>query len=302
MTDFTAFIEKYYANAAESQIADVSRFLNHFNELLKDENPADFLKNKDALCRLFYMQKLGSITRTHYQKIKEYLLKLFDWFDVDGQVPSQTEVIDSGEYICFFRDLDSALAFIDKVGENRLTNYQPLTDLITIKALFVLGWYGFSLREIAELKKSAIVVRNNDSGSVVTHGKNVVIKGNAFTVLFLLKYLESYKSLPNGRVRTFKDYEEYMFRPTNKSDSPLKEDHLVQMLRRFNAQVPFASRQNIAFRYIHVNAMFVKILEDKSDKPLLDKIINITHCSDKQAYSYRTQYLSWLKLIENNVI
>lgn len=301
MLDCNAFIAKYYPNATEFQSTDITRFINRFNEVVGDNTPETTLTDTGMLCRLFYLQRLSSITRTHYQKIKEYILLLFDWFGVDSAVPSREEVIKSGEFICYFKDLKSAMLFIDEVGESKLPDYNPLADLITIKSLFILGWYGLSLNEISCLKKSAVSMHDK-IGYVNLDDRNVEIDESSANVLMSLKYLDSYKSLPNGKMKYFKGGEEFMFRATAGDCEQVKEDHLVQMLKRFNSQVPFYLKQNIAFRYIHVNAMFVEIYDDKTDKPLIDKITQVTKCSPKQAYSYKTQYLAWVEMIDKKII
>lgn len=301
MLDCNAFIAKYYPNATETQAMDITRFVNRFEEVTGEKTPQETLTDTTTLCRLFYLQRLSSITRTHYQKIKEYLLNLFDWFDIKGEIPSREDVIKSGEFICFFKDLDSALTFIDKVGDNKLTDYNPNADLVTIKTIFILGWYGLSLAEIAGLKKSA-VNEKIDNGYIVLENRTVAIDKRYFENVIALKHLDSYKSLPNGKIKYFKGGEDFMFRSTAGDCEQVKENHLVQMLKRFNSQVPFYLKQNIAFRYIHVNAMFIEIYNDKTDKPLIEKITQVTKCSPKQAYSYKTQYLAWVEMIDKKII
>lgn len=301
MLDCNAFIAKYYPNATETQAMDITRFIKRFEEVMGDKTPQETLTDTTAICRLFYLQRLSSITRTHYQKIKEYLLNLFDWFEVKSEVPTHDDVIKSGEFICFFKDLDSALTFIDKVGDSKLVDYNPNADLVTIKTIFILGWYGLSLDEIAGLRKSA-VNEKVDAGYIVLENRTVAIDKRYFESIIALRYLDSYKSLPNGKVKYFKGSEEFMFRAAAGDCEQLKVDHLVQMLKRFNSQVPFNLKQSIAFRYIHVNAMFVEIYNDKTDKPLIEKITQVTKCSPKQAYSYKTQYLAWVDMIDKKVI
>lgn len=301
MLECDAFLRSYYPSAVDFQSKDVSRFINRVNEVIDGDN-YEGLKDKATVCKLFYLQRLSSITRTHYQKIKEYLINLYDWLDVAGVIPSHEEVIKAGEYICFFRDLDSALKFIDNVGSLKLKNYNPLEDLVTIKTIYILGWYGLSLSDVAGLKKDDVQRKKNGDGYIEVPNGKIEIQKEYFDIIEAQKRLISYQSLPNGILRTLKGSEAYLFRTTSEDCEEIKSEHIVQMLKRFNANVPFYLKQNIAFRYIRTNALFVDIYRDTSDKPLIKKVEDATKCSPKQAYSYRTQYLAWVEMIENGII
>lgn len=296
------FIDKYYPGATDARKADAERFLNRAEEVIGDKAPEDVLRDKSAVCKLFYLQQLAFVTRTHYQKIKDYVINLFDWFGVSGEVPTQREVIDAGECIGYFRSLQSALDFIDSVGRYWLPDYHCSEDLITIKAIYVLGWYGLSLDEISSLKKDDIKATENGDGAITLSDRQVKIAGNILDILTSLKSLESYQSLPNGRTKYLHGDDKDLFRSTSSGETQIDASHLIQILKRFNAQVPSHMRQRIAFRSIRVNALFVEILNDTSEESLLNKILAITHCSPTQAYSYRTQYLAWVDMLDKNII
>lgn len=299
--DFDAFIGKYYPNANEQRLNDIRRFLTHISELSAGSSLADKLADHDFLCNAFYMQRLNSITRTHYQKIKEYLLNLFDWYKIKAEVPTQEEVIEFTQVYAYFRSLESALRFVDHVGELRLANYNPTQDLVIVKSIFILGWYGLSLKEIVALKKADVSKGKDGNGVVRVVDSYVTLDSSSFDVLMNLKYLDNYKSLPNGTLKTLKGCEDYLFRPTTNCNG-LTETLLAQFLKRFNDNVPRHLHQNIAFRNIYRNAKFVDVYNDKSTDSLLQKIEKHTSCSPKQAFSYRTQYLAWVELINQNKI
>lgn len=299
--DFDTFIGKYYPNASEQRLSDVKRFLTHISELSVDSSLPDKLTDHDFLCNAFYMQRLNSITRTHYQKIKEYLLNLFDWYKIEAKVPTQEEVIEFTQVYAYFRSLESALRFVDHVGELRLANYNSTQDLVIVKSIFILGWYGLSLKEIVALKKVDISKDKNGNGVVHVKDSYITLDSNSFDILMNLKYLDSYKSLPNGTLKILKGCEDYLFRPTTNCNG-LTETLLAQFLKRFNDNVPRHLHQNIAFRNIYRNAKFVDVYNDKSTDSLLQKIEKHTSCSPKQAFSYRTQYLAWVELLNQNKI
>ncbi len=302
MLDFDAFVDKYYPTANEQKVNDVRRFLAHASELAGDSDLKDKLSDDNFLCGTFYLQKLNAITRTHYQKIKEYLLNLFDWYKIDGKVPSHATVIGFTQVYTYFRDLDSALLFIDKVGEARLENYNPRQDLVTVKSIFILGWYGLSLKEISSLKKNDVAKTENGTGVIRVGNKKIRVDSRSIDVLMNLKYIESYQSLPGGRIKYFKGREDYMFRSPNSACESVEETHITQTIKRFNANVPCYMNQNIAFRSIYRNAKFVDVYNDASNDSLLQKLEKHTACSSKQTFSYRTQYLAWVELINEGKI
>lgn len=300
--DFDAFISKYYPNAGEQRLSDVRRFLAHISELAGNSVLSEKLADHDFLCNAFYMQRLNSITRTHYQKIKEYLLNLFDWYNIKAEVPTQEEVIEFTQVYAYFRSLESALQFIDHVGELRLVNYNASQDLVIVKSIFILGWYGLSLKEIVSLKKVDISKNKDGDGLVCFGNKCIIVDAISIDALMNLKYLDNYKSLPNGTTKTLKGCEDCLFRPTAANCDGVAETHIAQFLKRFNDNVPRHLHQNIAFRNIYRNAKFVDVYNDKSNDSLLQKIEKHTACSPKQAFSYRTQYLAWVELINQNKI
>lgn len=302
MLNCEEFINKYYPNANNARIMDAKRFLNRVDEVCGEIAPQRRLQDKNAVCQLFYLQQLTFISRTNYQKIKDYVINLFDWLGINGEVPTQREVIDAGECVSYFRGLPEALSFIDAVGQYWLPNYHPLEDLIVVKSIYILGWYGLTLNEIADLKKEDISRQSDGSGLVKIGERQICIDSDAFVFISALKTLESYQSLPNGRIRHLRGDGNNLFRVASYEESEIEATHLVQILKRFNAHVPSHLAQRLAFRTIRVNALFVEIQNDESDEPLLDKVLRITHCSPKQAYSYRTQYLAWIGMIENNII
>ncbi|MBE7101363.1 MAG: hypothetical protein E7364_07145 [Clostridiales bacterium] len=301
MIDSKAFIEKYYPNANAQRENDVERFLSYVDALLKEDNPSTRLLDKEFLCRTFFLQSTNSISRQHYQKIKEYLLNLFDWFGVLGTVPTREEVMDSQQTSCYFRDLDSILNLIDEIGASLMAGYNPNADLATVKAIVVLGWHGLSPREIAVLKKNELISDDNTRYLLEHNGEMIAIEDSAYTALKALRYLDSYRGLPSGKVRVFKGDESFLFRPTT-SCPRVEENHIILAISRFNSLIPKERNVAIIFRNLRKNALFVKIYQDKSNRTLLEKICSIMGCSENSAFNYREQYYKWVNSIYTNKI
>lgn len=195
------------------------------------------------------------------------------------------------------------MSFIDSVGEARLgENYNPTTDLVTVKSICVLGWLGFSPNEIAEFKKSELRLLGYDK-FLIKHGdEEFKVSGAPFAALYYLSDLESYKGLPSGKKMTLTGDPSYLFRPTIHSDK-LVGDSIVQIIRRFNAQIPaFSVQRAIIFRNLRKNALFIEVYNDKSERSLITKISEILKCDQNYALSYKEQYLCFVDALKSNKI
>lgn len=296
--NFDAFIAKYYDNSTSAKKQDVKRFLQYVKEAIGDCDIATALSDKNLLCRLFFLWKSNTISRSHYQKIKEYLCNLLDYFNVNTQIPSRVDVINSQEMTCYFRDLPSILSFIDAVGSNKLPNYNKQCDLVILKSIVILGWYGFSSKEIADMPKG-----NLEYGDICKIFKPsypadgqpyVEITRDEFLVLSALETLEEYQGLPSGKLQRLKGNPDKLFRST-KDESDIDESDIIQTIKRFNKIVPITKNMVINFRNLNKNAKFVSIFEDKSDEALLTKIMKYMNCSKNAALNYRDQYCNWVE-------
>ena len=304
MINNNEFVDRYYPAANATRKDDVLRFLDNLNELIGDTPVKDALKNKSILCRVFYLQKSGNISRPHYQKIKEYLLNLFDYTGVEGIVPSREDVIAAQNAVCYFRSINALLAFIDSVGEHRIENYNPTTDLVRVKAVCVLGWIGLSPVEISNLKRKDLTPIGLDGYQINTSKGTFEIYGEPFTTLYYLTDLEEYNSLPvggsRGRKIFIKSTSDYLFRSQDENCEKLIEKQIINIINRFN--MGSDSNTQIVFRNLYKNALFLEIYNDTSDKPLINKIIDIIGCSYNVALSHKEQYLKFAEAMDSNKI
>lgn len=299
------FADRYYPSANATRRYDIESFLDNINELVGSTPIATALKDKRLLCKVFYLQKAaGNISRPHYQKVKDYLLNIFDYVGIEGTVPSREDVIASRNTISYFRSINSLLHFIDGVGERKIDAYNPTTDLIRIKAICVLGWIGMSRSDISNLKRKDLTRIGMEGYSIKTSGGTFEIFGEPFATLFYLYALDEYNSLPIGNSRGrkifIKSTSEYLFRPQEENIEKLDEKQIINTINRFN--MGSDSDTTIVFRNLHKNALFIEIYNDKSDKPLINKIIDIVGCTYNVALSHRDQYLQFAEAMDNNKI
>ncbi len=299
MIEYETFLAKYYPDANEARKDDVKRFIDNFLAIIGKTPFEEALTNRSLLCKSFFIQGACGVSRSHYQKIKGYLVCLFDMYGVNGAVPSREEVVDSQENISMFRSLDEMLGFIDKVGQAVLGDrYNPTTDLVIMKSICVLGWHGFSLSEIVDMKRSDLHMVNLDRFILTRKNMTYEITGASFAALFYLCDLNSYKSLPNGKLMVLDD-SEYLFRSAPPIRVPkLSENAIVHTIMRFNDNIPPYYQRTILFRNLRKNALFLEIYNDKSDKAILPKIASIMGCDQVSAINYKQQYLRFVEALE----
>lgn len=306
------FIESYYSNASETKKNDVKRFLENLENLRGKDSLSDILQDKDMLCESFFMQQRGTISRSHYQKIKEYLLNLFNFTGVFGTVPTREEVIKSRNFAEYFRSLEALLDFIDNVGWTLRKDYNPAADLVRVKGMCVLGWMGFSLNEISALKKKDLVPIDNIGFKISTNRDIYEIYGEPYSVLYYLRDLKEYNGLVSGKKTVLQGHEEYLFssfnllmRKRNPADEQngISVNHLIQILSRFNNDIPKTKGKIITFRNLHKNAMFVEIYKaNPSQNEVIPTIAKVMNCTKRYASTYKAQYLYFAEAMNKGKI
>lgn len=304
MINSNDFTLRYYSTANPSRKAEVERFINGFAALSQGIPLPDALKDKSLLCRAFYLRKTGNISRSHYQKIKEYLLNLFDYVGISGAVPTRKEVMDSQETQYYFRGINEILHFIDNVGGRRISSYDPTRDLVRVKSICVLGWIGLTPAEISNLKLSDLIKIGSDGYKIISSKGTHEVYGEPFTALYYLSSLREYNGLPTtgsrGRRIVLKGASEYLFKAQTPDCEKLDGLQIVQILNRFNSSA--STGTSILFRNLYKNALFLEIYNDKSSKPLTTKITDTIGCTYSVALGYKVQYLQFAEAMDNNKI
>ena len=308
MINQSDFISKYYPAISDVRRKSLENFLDRFDALIEDEGMSlqEALADKNVLCSTFFMARsdVSALSRATYQTVKSYLLNLGDYAGMrEVPIPTREEVINSHELIGFFRNITSLLSFIDEVGETCLQNYDPTRDLVRVKAVCVLGWLGFSLSEIAVLKKADLQRKDNDCYIITSSTGRYEVMGKPFTVLYYLCDLEEYYGVPSGKKISLKSNDEYLFRAREPEIEHLSENGLILLIKRFNSSVPSSMRGAIVFRKLRKNALFSEILYyDPPEEQLIDKIMEIMECGYMSALNYKQQYLRFAAAVKSGEI
>lgn len=304
MISYKEFTNKYYPSANDIRLKDIERFLCNLEKLIGNTPEKQALTNKQLLCNAFYLQKTGNnISRSHYQKIKEYFVNIFDFIGIQSNVPTRDEVLNSREDINYFGSLEKALQFIDEVGYGNLKYYDSNTDLIRVKAICILGWMGFSLNEISHLQNNDLIKVDNNIFKISNKREIFELKNELYTIFHNLQTLTQYSSLPTGKFVYLNTSSKYLLRPTGDNCDKIDSNCIVQILKRFNAAIPKDIKTSIIFRNLHKNALFLKIYESKpNDNNLIKTITEVIGCERTYAYSYKDQYLKFADAMDNKKI
>lgn len=302
MMDYKLFLTTYYPNANDQRVDDVARFFSYVESILDSKPIEEALIDKGFLCKAFYLQETSGISKPHYLKIKDYLTNLFDYYKVKSEVPSREDVIASQTTICYFKDLDNLLDFIDYVGEIRLSNYNKRVDLANIKTVAALGWYGLTTQEITILPRFCVGRNDTEFWLAKPDGTRVAISERVFNIISTLRSLDEYRGLPSGRKIIFKGDDTYLFRATTATCESITEDHIIQIIRRFNGAIPPTCNNALNFRKLRKNALFEIVYNDNSDELLVHKIMKHMECNRRVAQGYKLEYDRWVELYHKDEI
>ncbi len=292
MIDINGFLQKYYPNCSEAAERDTRSFLAAVERQRGDTELSACLRDKQFLCKCMYMLQEKGLSATTYGKRKTCLANLCDFLHIaDYELPLYDEVLASQNVEYLFADLDSLLKFVDDVGYAVIKRYDPSTDLMHIKGIAILGWYGGNIDDIAQAENKDL---ERDEQlyfvNIPTRGKTS-IRRQDYEILSALSKIDQYHGMPSGRLQYLKP-SNLLFRSIHEGTS---RNRIVQLLKRFNQNVPTNCDSRLVFTYLYRNAKFVEIHNDKSEMPLIKKMVSHLGCPTNHAYMIRIQYALWVK-------
>lgn len=294
MIDINGYLQTYYPNCSEAAERDIKSFLTAVDRQCSNTELTVALKDKQFLCKCMYMLQEKGLSPTTYGKRKICLANLCNFLGIDDyELPLYDEVLTSQDVEYLFADLDSLLKFIDNVGREVIREYNPTTDLMHIKGIAILGWYGANIDDIAQFEIKDIwhdEQQNAYIANIPSRGE-ISIRQRDYEILTALSKIEQYRGMPSGRIQYLKP-SALLFRSIHEGTS---SNRIVQLLKRFNQNVPQGCDSRLVFTYLYRNAKFVNIHNDNSDLPLIKKIVSHLGCPTNHAYMIRMQYVLWVK-------
>lgn len=295
--DIEKIIDTYCSEHAESKKTNIRNWFAQVEKIANGTPLEECFRSKDFLLKCFFTSKTSTVSRSQYQRIKEILLYIFDCCNIDKAIiPSRDEVIEASQMCGFFADLHSALCFIDEIGRNTITNYNPAIGLVRLKSIVILAWLGFTPSEMVELVRSDIKVGNIIS--IQKGNEQIEISNELFKILSLQAEQDGVMTFPRGRIYAYKIETEYLIK--NRIGEPMLPDHLHHLFKQFNEYANGLSV--LSFKGLQISSLFAKIREDKSSEDLYTKIQKHAHCDKRVSYGYKKLYSQWSKKFFNEEI
>lgn len=257
----------------------------------------DFSKKEDA-CLLFNVT--GKIGKAQFFRMKKYVKELYDWLFEQG-LATQEQIdyvssltiddVTSDEEIrsFYFKDLDSALDFVRTVGGRCGLNDD--NDLLLIKAIVILSWYGFDRSEMIEIKKADLDIQN-----YAIRRQNIkltVFDSKHFETLHQLSIREVHRGFPEGRTVTYAS-SPYLMRTARTAQ--MNVDKVSQVIKRFNgvAAERLVSKHKFSINALQNNGIFYEVLRQRTEEnSLTEVVLNITGCDRPAASWYKAMFERW---------
>lgn len=284
----------YQDNNANSNYAgrlktDYEKWLDRFHSNLKGDTSKSTivasLKDKSFLVKLFFYKNRGGVSRSLYYLVRAHIIALADFYNTEPNIPLRDEVLSSQSITSMYKDLDSILRLIEDVKVGKLESKK---DLLNIKVISILGWYGLSLNRITSLKRRDVLEGNLEN---IPKKYLSIIKEFATSVFY-----------KNPEITK----DDFLF-ITSGSGEPVASNTIVAMLRDFNNSIS-TTMHVIVFTNLRKNALFVEIYSDEqsyknkkfTSAELRSKIVEKFSCDQKVAFGFALEYKQWKKTTYNN--
>lgn len=210
--------DEFLESTKSKTTTTIKSFSNQVNSIIIEEEGDLNKPTYDVLTSFFSKEEnIDKIFETHslktkmsisaFARQKNLILAFMNWLqknelcNVDENVYNYaanyefSKVIQQDLLLLFFKNLNDVLDYIDLVGETQFKKarkknpkikiYDKKTDLLTIKSICILSWYGFEAKEMVTLDKNSFQNINNQF-FIVCGDKNIQIRKNEFDILVSL--------------------------------------------------------------------------------------------------------------------
>lgn len=266
--------------------------ITRFQDVFAD---GDF-KNRSKVCEAFYVtDKLG---KAQFFRMKKYVKELYNWLFEQGFVDNEDveyvrgltidDVVSNREITtCYFRDLNNALDFVGAVGY--AYGFDRDDDLLMIKTIVILSWYGLERGDIAEVRKSDLI---DSETALLCKGRQIGLPAEHFNVLRRFADSDVYRVFPLDKRHEYV-YSPYLMR-TSRSVQ-MDKDKVSQAIKRFNAVALERFEHKLVMKALQNNGAFCKMLEnaEQDSRALTMAVENIVGCDRHAAFWYKVMYEKW---------
>jgi len=295
--DTEAFLKQYFPTATDEAVTRITNWLKFTEEQLGEPITADALKSKDKrFYSTLFTGETSTVSNSKYFMIKGWLTNLLSYVGVENiSIPNREEALDLVANKGYFKSLQELIDYIDYCGKAKIPNVNPSINMLYLKSICILGWYGFSLEQMADVLNSDLVVFEGDY-CVKKDGMLISLKSEEYNILKTLSMTDTYQGYPSGRIVYYKN-SKYLFRVRDTGAANTEEkvniDSLKLAIKKFNNNNP--QKIDISLRKLRKNKLFIDIYNDKKDLPLYDKIMTYFNSSKDLTWLLKKEYTSWLK-------
>jgi hypothetical protein len=295
--DTEAFLKQYFPTATDEAVTRITNWLKFTEEQLGEPITADALKSKDKrFYSTLFTGETSTVSNSKYFMIKGWLTNLLSYVGVENiSIPNREEALDLVANKGYFKSLQELIDYIDYCGKAKIPNVNPSINMLYLKSICILGWYGFSLEQMADVLNSDLVVFEGDY-CVKKDGMLISLKSEEYNILKTLSMTDTHQGYPSGRIVYYKN-SKYLFRVRDTGAANTEEkvniDSLKLAIKKFNNNNP--QKIDISLRKLRKNKLFIDIYNDKKDLPLYDKIMTYFNSSKDLTWLLKKEYTSWLK-------
>ena len=290
---YQSFIDAFYKDNKEitnDRVVRVAKKIDNIFVQLKGANktPAkntwnEMFSSKDLIELIFHPTMSKSYDLNTFNRTKSIVLKFITHLynnNLLDEKDAKIAFVNSIKYEdimhlynssnVLYKDLKSVIDELDKIGayhfsilkesNPKVADYIPNEQLLHIKAIVILSWYGFIAKEMIEIEKSNVVHIRDEY--YIKHNKTkVTISQFAYNILQLYIKAKSHRTVPGYRLINYKDSSKLIRLKSKKVTVPTL-NNFVKVFNEYISTTPFDIR--ISFTTLKQCNIFNKIYQKVS--------------------------------------
>ena len=148
-----------------------------------------------------------------------------------------------------YKSIDTILDYIDYIGQGVLPAYNPESDLLYVKTIAILSWYGFTADEMAQLKTSNLIIEAGKYYGIKLQDHQVQIGWRACKLLCCIGVQYLYRTFPSGKSQVIRGLTGYLLRSDMFMEAPTP-NAILNRWSRFNAALKKLKYDEISLKQI----------------------------------------------------
>lgn len=325
---YQSFIDEFFKDNKEITNDRVIRVVKKIDNIfvqLKDTNktPAkniwnEIFSSKDLIELIFHPTMSKSYDLNTFNRTKNIVLKFIMHLYNNNLLDEKDAKISFVNTIKYedimhlynssnvlYKDLESVIEELDKIGiyhfttlketNPKVVDYIPNEQLLHIKTIIILSWYGFIAKEMIEIEKSNVV--NIRDEYYIKHNKTkVAISQFAYNILQLYIKAKSHRTVPGYKLINYKDSSKLIRLKSKKVTVPTL-NNFIKVFNEYISTTPFDIR--ISLTTLKQCNIFNKIYQKVSTSKITPfQAAKLYNADDNQASIYYlvNKYKIWKSL------